>query len=155
MSMRLSPAMPASCRATAHAAAAWGAGLRRCTRALPSSARIDTFVLLLPQEALRGKPVTAQPARLAPRVARQAVCSAQQERPALASTLAAAALAAAVTLGQVDAAQADVSGLTPCSESKQFAKRQKNELKALDKRLKLVSDWIQSSLCLIGKGCLP
>ncbi len=97
---------------------------------------------MLPQEALRGKPVTAQPARLAPRVARQAVCSAQQERPALASTLAAAALAAAVTLGQVDAAQADVSGLTPCSESKQFAKRQKNELKALDKRLKLVSDWI-------------
>lgn len=34
--------------------------------------------------------------------------------------------------------QADVSGLTKCSESKQFAKRQKNELKALDKRLKLV-----------------
>lgn len=90
------------------------------------------------QEALRAKPVSAQPARLAPRVARQTVCSVQQERPALASTLAAAALAAAVSLGAVDAAQADVSGLTPCKDSKQFAKRQKNELKALDKRLKLV-----------------
>lgn len=75
---------------------------------------------------------------MAPRAARQTVCSAQQERPAFAPALAAAALAAAVTLGQVDAAQADVSGLTPCKESKQFAKRQKNELKALDKRLKLV-----------------
>lgn len=125
------------------------------------------------------------------------VCSAQQqERPQFGSVLAAAALAAAVSLGSVEAAQvgslarsiplfisylprftchasqlddaclhlsrlrlrldncpisvpslpfdltlgeqADVSGLTKCSESKQFAKRQKNELKSLDKRLKLV-----------------
>lgn len=104
-----------------------------------------TFWARCIQEALRVKPVTAQPARLAPRVARQTVCSAQQERPALASTLAAAALAAAVSLGAVDAAQADVSGLTPCKESKQFAKRQKNELKALDKRLKLVGATLNPS----------
>jgi Photosystem I reaction centre subunit III len=84
------------------------------------------------------RPAAAQPARTAPRVARRTVCAAQPERPALATTLAAAALAAAVSLGAVDAAQADVSGLTPCKDSKQFAKRQKNELKALDKRLKLV-----------------
>jgi len=107
-----------------------------------------TRVLAGNKEALRGKPVTAQPARLAPRVARRTVCSAQQERPALATTLAAAALAAAVTLGQVDAAQADVSGLTPCSESKQFAKRQKNELKALDKRLKLYEQGSAPALAL-------
>nr|6ZZX_F Chain F, PSI-F [Chlorella ohadii]6ZZY_F Chain F, PSI-F [Chlorella ohadii] len=30
----------------------------------------------------------------------------------------------------------DVAGLTPCSESKAFAKRKKNEVKALNKRLK-------------------
>jgi photosystem I subunit 3 len=105
-------------------------------------------VLVNNKEALRVKPVTAQPARLAPRVARQTVCSAQQERPALASTFAAAALAAAVSLGAVDAAQADVSGLTPCKESKQFAKRQKNELKALDKRLKLYEEGSAPALAL-------
>lgn len=40
-----------------------------------------------------------------------------------------------MTFGTVQAAHADLSGLTPCSESKGFAKRQKNEVKALKKRL--------------------
>eukprot|EP00208_Stichococcus_sp_RCC1054_P003718 CAMPEP_0206137584 /NCGR_PEP_ID=MMETSP1473-20131121/2680_1 /ASSEMBLY_ACC=CAM_ASM_001109 /TAXON_ID=1461547 /ORGANISM="Stichococcus sp, Strain RCC1054" /LENGTH=237 /DNA_ID=CAMNT_0053530737 /DNA_START=75 /DNA_END=788 /DNA_ORIENTATION=+ len=87
-------------------------------------------------------------ARPAPRGARLA-CSAQKEdRPQLPNMLAAAALAAAVSLGTVDAAQADVSGLTKCSESKQFAKRQKNELKALDKRLKLYEEGSAPALAL-------
>jgi len=50
--------------------------------------------------------------------------------------VAAAALATVIGFGQVDAAKADISGLTPCSESKAYQKRLKNELKALNKRLK-------------------
>jgi photosystem I subunit 3 len=67
-----------------------------------------------------------------------AVCSAQKQEPAqmLGSALAATALAAALSFSTVDAAKADVAGLTPCSESKAFAKREKNEIKALQKRLK-------------------
>lgn len=56
------------------------------------------------------------------------------------SALAATALAAALSFTAVDAAKADVAGLTPCSESKAFAKREKNEVKTLTKRLKQVSD---------------
>lgn len=52
--------------------------------------------------------------------------------------VAAAALAAVIGFGQVDAAKADISGLTPCSESKVYQKRLKNELKALNKRLRNV-----------------
>ena len=54
------------------------------------------------------------------------------------ATVAAVALASVLSLGAVDAAQADISGLTPCSESKGFAKARKGELKKLEKRKKLV-----------------
>lgn len=50
--------------------------------------------------------------------------------------LTAAALAAVLSFGAVEQAKADVSGLTPCSQSKGFQKRQKNEIKGLQKRLK-------------------
>lgn len=53
--------------------------------------------------------------------------------------LAAAALASALVLGTgVEAAKADIAGLTPCSESKAYQKRLKNEVKGLNKRLKQV-----------------
>lgn len=52
--------------------------------------------------------------------------------------LAAAALAATVSFADVAPAYADIAGLTPCSESKAYAKLQKNELKGLEKRLKKV-----------------
>jgi photosystem I subunit 3 len=82
---------------------------------------------------------TAPVARKALQVARAASCSAQEQPPVQAGkVLAAAALAAALAFGSVDAAHADISGLTPCSESKAYAKRQKNEIKALSKRLKQV-----------------
>lgn len=56
-----------------------------------------------------------------------------------ASTAAAAvALASVISLGAVDAAYADVAGLTPCAESKAFEKTRKNEVKKLEKRKKLV-----------------
>lgn len=72
-------------------------------------------------------------------VARPVSCSAQKEAgKQMGSAVAAAALAVAFGFGQVDAAYADVAGLTPCSESKAFAKREKNELKGLQKRLKQV-----------------
>lgn len=58
--------------------------------------------------------------------------------PELSKALAAAALAAVVGFGAVEPARADISGLTPCSESKAYAKRLKNEVKALNKRLKNV-----------------
>ena len=93
--------------------------------------------MVLQETAFRGQPVKAPTVRAPLRVARPVACSAQQQSPAV-GAIAAAALAAAVSFGQVDAAFADVAGLTPCSESKQFAKREKNELKALDKRLKNV-----------------
>jgi len=55
-----------------------------------------------------------------------------------AKTLAAVALAATISVANVEEAQAkkDISGLTPCAKSKPYAKRQKQEIKALEKRLK-------------------
>lgn len=52
--------------------------------------------------------------------------------------VAAAALAATVSFADVQPAYADIAGLTPCSESKAYAKLQKKELKDLEKRLKKV-----------------
>lgn len=71
-------------------------------------------------------------------VARAVSCSAEKQEGSkqMGSAVAAAALAVAFSFGAVDAAQADISGLTPCSESKAFAKRKKNEVKGLTKRLK-------------------
>ena len=73
-------------------------------------------------------------------VPRKVVCHAHRQESVkqIGSALAATALAAALSLSAVDAAKADVAGLTPCSESKPYAKRQKNEVKALQKRLKQV-----------------
>ena len=50
----------------------------------------------------------------------------------------AASLALAAVVGVVDVApaQADISGLTPCKESKAYDKRLKGELKGLNRRLK-------------------
>ncbi len=89
------------------------------------------------------KPLRAAPvARKAVQLARAASCSAQEQAPVqVGKVVAAAALAAALAFGSVDAAHADISGLTPCSESKGFAKRQKNEIKALSKRLSKVNHW--------------
>merc|ERR1739848_514792 len=48
-----------------------------------------------------------------------------------------AAVTLAVTVGLVaEPAVADISGLTPCADSKAFAKRKKQELKDLEKRMK-------------------
>jgi hypothetical protein len=52
-------------------------------------------------------------------------------------SLAAAAVIASVPLAEAPA-MADVAGLTPCKDSKAFAKREKGELKALNRRLKQV-----------------
>ena len=57
--------------------------------------------------------------------------------PRVKQALAAAALALAVGVTAMPAF-ADVSGLTPCSQSKPYAARQKKEVKALQKRLKQV-----------------
>merc|ERR1711907_813173 len=55
-----------------------------------------------------------------------------------AKTLAAVALAATISVSNVEEAQAkkDISGLTPCAKSKPYAKREKQAVKALTKRLK-------------------
>lgn len=75
------------------------------------------------------KPAKAASAR-AP-VARAVSCSAQKQEASkqVATGVAAAALALTFGFGAVDAAYADVAGLTPCSESKAFAKRKKNEVR--------------------------
>lgn len=74
------------------------------------------------------KPKTA--AR-APVAARPVSCSAEakEARKQLSTGVAAAALALTFGFGAVDAAYADVAGLTPCSESKAFAKRKKQEVR--------------------------
>lgn len=73
----------------------------------------------------------------APRAVRTVSCSAQKDETAknVAGTVAAAALAAVVSFGVVDAAYADISGLTPCSESKAYEKRKKKEIQGLEKRM--------------------
>lgn len=72
-----------------------------------------------------------------PSVSRRAVvvCKAQKSEENKASLVAAAALAVVVGLSNVEAAKADIVGLTPCSESKAYAKRLKGEVKGLTKRL--------------------
>lgn len=71
-----------------------------------------------------------------PSVARRAnvVCSAQAVDAK--QMVAAAALATIVGFSAVEPAQADIAGLTPCSSSKAFAKRNKNEVKKLTQRKK-------------------
>ncbi|CAL8467058.1 g6594 [Coccomyxa elongata] len=92
---------------------------------------------------------TAPVARKAVQLARAASCSAQEQAPVqVGKVVAAAALAAALAFGSVDAAHADISGLTPCSESKGFAKRQKNEIKALSKRLSKYEEGSAPALAL-------
>ncbi len=74
-------------------------------------------------------------------------CSVQPQEAGkqVGTAAAAAALAAVLSLGSVEPAYADISGLTPCAESKAFAKVKKNEIKGLQKRLKLV--------CIVGGWC--
>lgn len=73
-----------------------------------------------------------------PACSRKVVCQAEKQTPLaqVGAALSATVLAATLSFTAVDAAKADVAGLTPCSESKAFQKRQKNEVKALNKRLK-------------------
>merc|ERR1719321_2220259 len=52
------------------------------------------------------------------------------------AALAISSLVTIVGIVDVNPASADISGLTPCSESKPFAKRKKQELKELQKRAK-------------------
>lgn len=83
----------------------------------------------------RAAPAARRPA------ARAIVCAAAPAERAegakqLGTAAAAAALALAFSFGAVEPALADVAGLTPCADSKAFAKRRKNEVKALTKRAK-------------------
>jgi len=80
------------------------------------------------------KATSARPVAKAPRAL--TTCSAEVKSNKIATTLAVAALAASVPLAVPQEAFADVAGLTPCSESKAFAKREKAELKTLNRRLK-------------------
>ncbi|KAI8535322.1 hypothetical protein RHMOL_Rhmol10G0165000 [Rhododendron molle] len=69
------------------------------------------------------------------------VCSAVAKSQPLQSFSAAVALSSillsAAAAPAVPPALADISGLTPCKESKQFAKREKQQLKKLESSLKL------------------
>merc|ERR1739848_463951 len=67
-----------------------------------------------------------------------------------ARTLAAIALAATISIADVPEAQAkkDISGLTPCAKSKPFAKREKQAVKALSKRLKKYEEGSAGALAI-------
>jgi photosystem I subunit III len=69
------------------------------------------------------------------------VCKAQKQEVAkqVSTAMAAAALSSLVAFADVQPASADVAGLTPCSDSKAFAKLEKKEIKGLEKRLKKAS----------------
>lgn len=80
------------------------------------------------------------------------VCQAQEAAKQVSTAVAAAALATVVGFGNVEAAKADIAGLTPCSQSKAYAKLQKKELKTLNKRLKQVHRWRQSRASQLANG---
>ncbi|CAN4081905.1 unnamed protein product [Withania somnifera] len=69
------------------------------------------------------------------------VCSSNQTTEETSSSLkafsAALALSSILLSAPVLPASADISGLTPCKESKQFAKREKQQIKKLESSLKL------------------
>merc|ERR1711920_1059585 len=60
----------------------------------------------------------------------------RQRNQQITTVIIATSLCGVMNLSTVKPANADISGLTPCSESKVFAKRKKQELKELQKRLK-------------------
>ena len=82
--------------------------------------------------------------RTFPRASRSVVCAAAPQdlgekwSKVAASTVAAAALAAVASFGMVDEAKADIAGLTPCAKSKQYARKQKKEINALQRRMEKV-----------------
>ncbi|GMH38188.1 hypothetical protein BSKO_06072 [Bryopsis sp. KO-2023] len=80
---------------------------------------------------LKAKASTPKPVR----AVRAVSCSAETPNKNVATTVAAAALAAVVSFGAVGEAQADIAGLTPCAESKAFKKRENKEVKGLQKRM--------------------
>ncbi|XP_027088421.1 photosystem I reaction center subunit III, chloroplastic [Coffea eugenioides] len=63
--------------------------------------------------------------------------SEQPSPPSLKAFSAALALSSILLSAPVMPASADIAGLTPCKESKQFAKREKQEIKKLESSLKL------------------
>ncbi|KAI8469080.1 MAG: chloroplast photosystem I reaction center subunit III [Monoraphidium minutum] len=82
--------------------------------------------------------INAAPATRATVSRKAVVVRAHSEGPVstFGKVAAATLLAGAASLSAVDAAKADIAGLTPCSESKAYQKRLKNEVKGLTKRLK-------------------
>jgi len=89
----------------------------------------------------------SRPATKAVRVA--TTCSAEQDngKKVMAAVLATAVAASSLTM-DVQPAYADIAGLTPCSKSKAFAKREKAALKTLDKRLKQYEEGSAPALAL-------
>jgi photosystem I subunit 3 len=82
---------------------------------------------------------TTQASVFVKQVSARTVCSAENKESFTASAgklAAALALAAAVSTSVVDVASADVAGLTPCKDSSAFAKREKQQVKKLESRLK-------------------
>eukprot|EP00239_Pterosperma_sp_CCMP1384_P001010 CAMPEP_0197852784 /NCGR_PEP_ID=MMETSP1438-20131217/21391_1 /TAXON_ID=1461541 /ORGANISM="Pterosperma sp., Strain CCMP1384" /LENGTH=231 /DNA_ID=CAMNT_0043466963 /DNA_START=120 /DNA_END=815 /DNA_ORIENTATION=- len=77
-------------------------------------------------------------------------CSASKEetgKKALAAVLATAVAASTLTAAP-EQAYADVAGLTPCAQSKAFKKREKQELKALTRRMKNYEEGSAPALAL-------
>ncbi|KAL4334952.1 hypothetical protein GQ457_07G030580 [Hibiscus cannabinus] len=76
--------------------------------------------------------------QVAPKVSSKSliVCSSDKSAPPLQAFSAALALSS-ILLSAPLPAVADISGLTPCKESKQFAKREKQQIKKLESSLKL------------------
>ncbi|CAI7807300.1 unnamed protein product [Closterium sp. NIES-54] len=87
-------------------------------------------------------------------VSAKTVCSAEKEENVteqagkIASALALAAIVSTGAFAVPEVALADVAGLTPCKDSKAFAKRQKNSIKKLKNRLKLYKDGSAPALAL-------
>ncbi|CAN7127164.1 unnamed protein product [Brassica rapa subsp. narinosa] len=90
-------------------------------------------------------------AQCVPKSAARFVCSddksATQQHQSMKALSAAVALSS-ILLSAPMPAVADISGLTPCKESKQFAKREKQQIKKLESSLKLYAPESAPALAL-------
>lgn len=76
------------------------------------------------------------------------VCSDDKSTPQSMKAFSAAVALSSILLSAPMPAVADISGLTPCKESKQFAKREKQQIKKLESSLKLYAPESAPALAL-------
>ncbi|KAI4371852.1 hypothetical protein MLD38_010152 [Melastoma candidum] len=98
--------------------------------------------LTIPTNLSSSQPILKPKFAAKPKLSSVITCSSHQDKPSQPEAVPLKAFTAALTLSSIllsvpQPAVADISGLTPCKESKQFAKREKQQIKKLESSLKL------------------